>query len=90
MNIHVFICNRRNRNIPEGQSPYAAVLDSFHIGEDGVLRGNLLNTKNGVLLSLEVYGLQDRMVWFRVNELSPIKPRYEVEDVLVEEPTPIK
>ncbi|XP_030855177.1 neutral alpha-glucosidase AB isoform X2 [Strongylocentrotus purpuratus] len=81
---------RRHKDIPEGQSPYAAVLDSFHIEADGVMRGNILNTKNGILLSLEVFGLEDRMVRFKVNELSPIRPRYEVPDVLVVEPTPIR
>lgn len=54
------------------------------------MRGNILNTKNGILLSLEVFGLEDRMVRFKVNELSPIRPRYEVPDVLVVEPTPIR
>ncbi|XP_071495646.1 neutral alpha-glucosidase AB-like isoform X1 [Diadema antillarum] len=81
---------RRNRNVEPGQSHYAAVLDSFAIGGDGVLRGNILNTKNGVLLSVEIYGLRDRMIRFKVNELSPIKPRYEVEDVIVEEPATIR
>ncbi|XP_071832175.1 neutral alpha-glucosidase AB-like isoform X2 [Apostichopus japonicus] len=76
---------KRNRRIQPGSSPYAADLDSARL-ENGVLHLNVLNTQTGILLKLELYALQNQMVRMKINEVSPLKPRYEVPDVLVAEP----
>lgn len=39
-----------------------------------------------VLLLLELYRLQGNMTRVKINELKPIKPRYEVPDVLITDP----
>lgn len=76
---------RRNRRIEPGNSPYAVDLNSARL-ENGVLNINVLNTRTGILLKLELYALQNHMVRMKINEVSPLKPRYEVPDVLVEDP----
>ena len=37
-------------------------------------------------LLLELYRLQGNMTRVKINELKPLKPRYEVPDVLVQQP----
>lgn len=83
--ILVLDSRRRNRRIEPGNSPYAVDLDSARL-ENGVLNLNVLNTRTGILLKLELYALQNHMVRMKINEVSPLKPRYEVPDVLVEDP----
>lgn len=39
-----------------------------------------------VPLLLELCGLQGNMTRIKINELSPLRPRYEVPDVLVRDP----
>lgn len=40
-----------------------------------------------VRLLLELYRLQGNMTRVKINELKPLKPRFEVPDVLIKEPT---
>lgn len=40
-----------------------------------------------VRLLLELYRLQGNITRVKINELKPLKPRYEVPDVLIREPT---
>ena len=51
---------------------------------------NILNKKSNVLLSLKLQTLEKNSVRFRINELNPIRPRYEVKDVLIQEPKTIR
>ncbi|XP_068596792.1 neutral alpha-glucosidase AB [Brachionichthys hirsutus] len=46
----------------------------------------LINDNNKVRLLLELYRLQGNMTRVKINELKPLKPRYEVPDVLMQEP----
>lgn len=39
-----------------------------------------------VRLLLELYRLQGNITRVKINELKPLKPRYEVPDVLIREP----
>lgn len=39
-----------------------------------------------VRLLLELYRLQGNMTRLKINELKPLKPRYEVPDVLMADP----
>uniref|UniRef100_A0A672N4B0 Neutral alpha-glucosidase AB n=1 Tax=Sinocyclocheilus grahami TaxID=75366 RepID=A0A672N4B0_SINGR len=45
-----------------------------------------LHVKNTVHLLLELYRLQGNMTRVKINELKPLKPRFEVPDVLIAEP----
>lgn len=40
-----------------------------------------------VRLLLELYRLQGNITRVKINELKPLKPRFEVPDVLIKEPT---
>ncbi|XP_041099334.1 neutral alpha-glucosidase AB isoform X2 [Polyodon spathula] len=76
---------KRQRNVKPGNSPYRAVLDTLELTENS-MKLQLLNTVNKVPLLLEVSGLEGNMIRVRINELKPLRPRYEVPDVLVKEP----
>lgn len=76
---------RRNRAIQPGDSPYTIVKDSL-VFTDSLVEVNLLNQKTNALLSLKLTTLEKNTARFKINELKPIRPRYEVQDVLVEYP----
>ena len=85
--IHEFlIFFRRNRAIPLGESPYSIVPGSIQFS-DSIIDVQILNNKTNVVLSLQVIILQHNTVRFKINEINPIHQRYEVQDVLVGEPT---
>ncbi|XP_013399270.1 neutral alpha-glucosidase AB isoform X2 [Lingula anatina] len=79
-------CKRQRAYKPD-QSPYVALLDSVQI-EPTKMKVQLLNTQNQVRLLLEVIGLERNMARVKINELNPIKPRYEIPvgDVLIGDP----
>ena len=47
---------------------------------------DIVNRRNGVVLKADITSLQGNMFRVRVNEKTPMRPRYEVEGVLVSEP----
>ncbi|RMB90532.1 hypothetical protein DUI87_33133 [Hirundo rustica rustica] len=73
---------RRQRRIQPGNSPYRALLESLELGPD-VARIQLINE---VPLLLEVWGLTGNMTRLRIQELAPLRPRFQVPDVLLGEP----
>ena len=79
---------RRQRDHKPTESQYRALLDTVETTSSAV-RVHLVNKWNGVKLRLEVIALQDNTVRIKVNELEPIKQRYEIPvgDVLLQEPT---
>uniref|UniRef100_V9KDE4 Neutral alpha-glucosidase AB n=1 Tax=Callorhinchus milii TaxID=7868 RepID=V9KDE4_CALMI len=76
---------KRQRNVKPENSPYRALLNSLEVTEKNV-KIQLINELNKVHLLLEVYGLQGNMTRIKINELNPLKPRYEVPDVLIQDP----
>ena len=92
MNPHVtfLLCHcRRNRAIQEGTSPYAILPDSVVFDSDAV-RANIINSKNNVTLALTIETLQRNTARIRIQELNPIRPRYECKDSLVKPPTRVR
>lgn len=63
------------------------LMDSLKISSSQI-SVQLLNTKTNVRLVLDLYGLQGNTARLKINELEPLKPRYEIPmgDVLVGEP----
>lgn len=51
----------------------------------GHLNAQVLNTKNSILFTMDIYLLKENRFRFRLNELNPLKKRYEVEDVIVDD-----
>ncbi|XP_033624529.1 neutral alpha-glucosidase AB-like [Asterias rubens] len=70
---------KRNRKLQPGNSPYAAVMESVKIS-DSLIEMDVLNTANGVLLSLELHGMEMNTARLRIKESG--KKRYEVPDVV--------
>uniref|UniRef100_A0A8C1ERV9 Neutral alpha-glucosidase AB n=1 Tax=Cyprinus carpio carpio TaxID=630221 RepID=A0A8C1ERV9_CYPCA len=75
----------RQRELKPGQSPYRALLDTLELSNSR-LSLQLINDNNKVRLLLELYRLQGNMTRVKINELKPLKPRYEVPDVLLSDP----
>eukprot|EP00794_Sanderia_malayensis_P020167 gene20167-22142_t len=76
---------RRNRAIEEGKSPFSILPDSV-IFNSGLIKANICNCKTNVILVLTVEVLQNNTTRFRINELDPIRPRYECKESLVDDP----
>ncbi|XP_054648426.1 neutral alpha-glucosidase AB isoform X2 [Dunckerocampus dactyliophorus] len=76
---------KRQRALKPGESPYRALLETMELTNTR-LTLQLKNDKNKVRLLLELYRLQGNITRVKINELKPLKPRYEVPDVLVREP----
>ncbi|XP_057213820.1 neutral alpha-glucosidase AB isoform X1 [Triplophysa rosa] len=76
---------KRQRELEPGQSPYRALLDTLELSNSR-LALQLINDNNKVRLLLELYRLQGNMTRVKINELKPLKPRYEVPDVLMADP----
>uniref|UniRef100_A0AAY4DM90 Neutral alpha-glucosidase AB n=1 Tax=Denticeps clupeoides TaxID=299321 RepID=A0AAY4DM90_9TELE len=76
---------KRQRDIKAGQSPYRALLETMEL-TNSRLTLQLINDNNKVRLLLELYRLQGNMTRVKINELKPLKPRYEVPDVLIQDP----
>lgn len=47
---------------------------------------DIINKRNDVLLTVEIYSLVDNTFRVKINEKNPIKQRYEVEGSLAKEP----
>lgn len=77
---------KRQRALKAGESPYRALLETMEL-TNTKLTLQLINDKNKVRLLLELYRLQGNMTRVKINELKPLKPRFEVPDVLIKEPT---
>uniref|UniRef100_A0A4W5L5I8 Glucosidase II alpha subunit n=1 Tax=Hucho hucho TaxID=62062 RepID=A0A4W5L5I8_9TELE len=86
MFIRVCVCAlRRQRALKPGQSLYRALLETLEL-TNTKLTLQLINDNNKVRLLLELYRLQGNMTRVKINELKPLKPRFEVPDVLINDP----
>ncbi|XP_064599881.1 neutral alpha-glucosidase AB-like [Liolophura sinensis] len=76
---------RRHRAMQPNQSPYVILMDSLVI-HPYKIEVQVLNKVNNVKLHLELYALEENMARLKINELEPIKPRYEIPkgDVVTE------
>ncbi|KAM4664518.1 neutral alpha-glucosidase C [Discoglossus pictus] len=76
---------RRQKLLLPDQSLYHAQLDTL-IVDDGSATLQILHKYTKVPLQLQVIALEGGIFRLKINEVSPLKPRYEVPDVLVKEP----
>uniref|UniRef100_A0A3P9I987 Glucosidase, alpha; neutral AB n=1 Tax=Oryzias latipes TaxID=8090 RepID=A0A3P9I987_ORYLA len=76
---------KRQRALKPGDSPYRALLETMELTNTR-LTLQLINDNNKVRLLLELYRLQGNITRVKINELKPLKPRYEVPDVLIRDP----
>uniref|UniRef100_A0A8C9VE92 Glucosidase II alpha subunit n=1 Tax=Scleropages formosus TaxID=113540 RepID=A0A8C9VE92_SCLFO len=76
---------KRMRDVVPGHSPYRALLETLELSNTR-LTLQLINDNNKVRLLLELYRLQGNMTRLKINELKPLRPRFEVPDVLIADP----
>ena len=78
---------RRQRKYKPDVSPYEVDLTSLKNIGKGHLQFRLVNTlKSHVKLQLDLFTLEENSLRVKINEVEPIRKRYEVENVLVAEP----
>ncbi|XP_064421172.1 neutral alpha-glucosidase C [Latimeria chalumnae] len=76
---------RRQKLLHPGESTYRALLDTFTTSKHGA-EVQIINEENKVPLLVQIFGFEGSIIRVKINELKPLKPRYEVPDVLVKEP----
>lgn len=74
---------RRQREHNTGEPIYKANFGTLKI-DNGHLSCQVLNTKNSVLFQLDLFLLKDNRLRFKFNELNPLKERYQVEGVIID------
>lgn len=80
-----FSLPRRNRALNRGNVQYVVDPDSLVI-EDSNCKMDLVSKGAGATLLAEIFALKDNMFRVKINEKSPIRPRYEARGALVMEP----
>ena len=70
-----------------GSSPYVVLMEAVSIKPTNI-EVQLLNKNNNVRLLLQLFTLKDNMARLKINELQPLKQRYEIPvgDSLIGEP----
>ena len=53
---------------------------------DSSVTMDVINKQNDVLFTAEIHALEDNTARIRINEKSPLHPRYGVQGVLIGEP----
>ncbi|XP_053553897.1 neutral alpha-glucosidase C isoform X2 [Bombina bombina] len=76
---------RRQKLLQPGQSLYQAQLDTLTIDENSATF-QILHQATKVPLQVCIIALEGDIFRIKINEVSPLKPRYEVADVLVRKP----
>uniref|UniRef100_A0A9L0S6D0 Glucosidase alpha, neutral C n=1 Tax=Equus caballus TaxID=9796 RepID=A0A9L0S6D0_HORSE len=72
---------RRQKQQLSRKSMYRALLDSVTADRDST-RFQIINEATKAPLLAEVYGIEGNIFRLKINEETPLKPRYEVPDVL--------
>lgn len=74
---------KRNRKLEETTtSPYNILPDTITV-EGSRISADIYNTKTNITFSLDIIAYANRIVRMKINEKTPLKPRYEVRDVLL-------
>ncbi|PSN57770.1 hypothetical protein C0J52_07257 [Blattella germanica] len=76
---------RRCRGMQPGQSTYELHLNTLKV-EPSSIQADIVNTQQGARFRFQLFALQDGTFRMKINEWSPLKPRYEVQHALVGEP----
>ena len=69
-----------------GQSQYELHLNTLKV-ESSSLQADIVNKQNGARFRFQLFALQDGTFRMKINEWSPLKPRFEVPHALIGEPT---
>ncbi|KAM4014344.1 neutral alpha-glucosidase C isoform 2-T3 [Anomaloglossus baeobatrachus] len=77
---------RRQKLFHLDRSPYFADLSTLNT-EDGIVTLSLIHQETQGKLKLQIMAVQGNIFRIKINEESSLKPRFEVPDVLVKEPS---
>ncbi|XP_004400449.1 PREDICTED: neutral alpha-glucosidase C [Odobenus rosmarus divergens] len=80
---------RRQKQQLSRRATYQASLDSATIGKDST-KFQIISETTKVSLLAEVYGIEGNIFRLKINEETPLKPRYEVPDVLTSKPSTVR
>ncbi|CAK6432330.1 unnamed protein product [Pipistrellus nathusii] len=80
---------RRQKQQLSKKSTYQALLDSVTTGKDST-RFQITNEATKVPLLAEVFGIEGNIFRLKINEETPLKPRYEVPDVITSKPSTVR
>ncbi|XP_075048690.1 neutral alpha-glucosidase C [Mixophyes fleayi] len=77
---------RRQKLFRPDQSPYLAQLSTLKV-EKGIVTFNIIHQETKVTLQVQVIAIEGKILRLKINDVLPLKHRFEVPDVLVKEPT---
>lgn len=77
---------RRQKHLCPEKSLYRALLDTVDVS-NGNVKFQIINEECKIPLLVEIYEIEGNIFRFKINEIKPLKPRYEVPDVLIKEPS---
>ncbi|XP_077178869.1 neutral alpha-glucosidase C isoform X2 [Paroedura picta] len=80
---------RRQKHLCLRKSRYRALLDTVELSDSSV-SFQIINEEYKVPLLVELYEIEGNIFRIKVNEIAPLKPRYQVPDVLVKEPATLR
>ncbi|XP_054421516.1 neutral alpha-glucosidase C [Pteronotus mesoamericanus] len=80
---------RRQKQQLSKKSTYQALLDSATTSKDST-SFRIISEATKVPLLAEVFGIEGNIFRLKINEETPLKPRYEVPDVLTNKPNTVR
>ena len=83
--VYTLCYNRRNRALKPGKSLYHVIPETV-VSNNSSVAMDLVNKQNNVLFTAKIQALKDNTIRIQINEKSPLRPRYEVQDALVGKP----
>uniref|UniRef100_A0A8D2JEM3 Glycoside hydrolase family 31 N-terminal domain-containing protein n=1 Tax=Varanus komodoensis TaxID=61221 RepID=A0A8D2JEM3_VARKO len=83
------LCVRRQKHLCPGKPSYRALLDTVEISKERV-KFQINNEEDKASLSVEIYEIEGNIFRVKINEITPLKPRYEVPDVLIKDPISLR
>ncbi|XP_077522334.1 glucosidase 2 subunit alpha isoform X7 [Amblyomma americanum] len=75
---------KRNRNTKPGESPYSVQLPTVKSTSPSRVEAEVINTKNGVVLKLELIALEEGVLRMRLNEATSAVARFEPKEALLD------
>ncbi|XP_042299274.1 neutral alpha-glucosidase C isoform X2 [Sceloporus undulatus] len=80
---------RRQKHLCPGKPLYRVLLDTVELSS-GNVKFQIINEECKDPLLVEIYELEGKIFRLKINEITPLKPRYQVPDVLIKEPPSLR
>ncbi|KAH0620644.1 hypothetical protein JD844_021310, partial [Phrynosoma platyrhinos] len=76
---------RRQKHLRPGKPLYQVLLDTVELSS-GNVKFQIISEECKDPLLVEIYEIEGNIFRLKINEITPLKPRYQVPDVLIKEP----